>query len=313
MIILLCFINFFTSFFLLYFTYPIFLKFLLDRPNERSSHIKPTPRGGGLIFVFISIISLFLVGNLRPFLLLPLVFIGLIDDKFQISSFTRFIFQLVTSFLLIYFCKNFYILEDIGNLNLIIIISFLTIFGTSIINFSNFVDGLDGLLAGTMCVIFVSLAIFVDFRYLLVSTSLLGFLLWNWSPAKIFMGDGGSTFLGALFFSALLNSNNLNNFIAILIISSPIMLDPLICVIRRFVNKQPIFKSHKLHLYQRLNQSGWSHKKISSLYVLSSLLLLLSYITGGLIFIIISFVLMMILAIWLDKKIAVPFSGELLI
>ena len=292
MIILLCFINFFISFLLLYLSYPIFLKFLLDRPNERSSHIKPTPSGGGLIFGSISIISLFLVGNLRPLLLLPLVFIGLVDDKFQISSFTRFIFQVTTSFLLVYFCKNFYIFENIGNLNLIIVILFLTFFGTSIINFSNFVDGLDGLLAGTMCVIFVSLAILVDFRYLLVSTSLLGFLLWNWSPAKIFMGDGGSTFLGALFFSALLNSNNLSNFLVILLISSPIMLDPLICVVRRLVNKQPIFKSHKLHLYQRLNQSGWSHKKIASIYTLSSFLLLISYLVGGFILICISFFLL---------------------
>ena len=70
------------------------------------------------------------------------------------------------------------------------------------------------------------------------------------------MGDTGSTYLGALLFGIIVNSNTIVNSISVLVVAFPILSDAFICVIRRFLSGQNIFKAHKLHLYQRLNQAA---------------------------------------------------------
>ena len=178
----------------------------------------------------------------------------------------------------------------------------------AIINFTNFIDGIDGLLASNISVTFFCMSILLDMHYLIICGSLIGFLIWNWSPAKIFMGDSGSTFLGGMLFFGILSCRELDQAIGILLTSSPILIDPFICVIRRFMNKQEIFLPHKQHFYQRLNQAGWTHNKVSILYFSCSLLISLCYLLYGLKISIFSFMVCFSYCFWLNYKIAVPFK-----
>ena len=125
---------------------------------------------------------------------------------------------------------------------------------TAIINFINFMDGIDGLVAGNFLVIIFFIGIISNFNItlLVLIGSLLSFCIWNWSPAKIFMGDVGSTFLGAIYCGLILQMETWHQSINVLMFSSPLILDSVTCIFTRIRNKQNIFKAHKLHLYQRL-------------------------------------------------------------
>ena len=116
------------------------------------------------------------------------------------------------------------------------------------------------------------------------------------------MGDVGSTFLGAVLSGLLLMESEWKGFFGILIISSPLLLDSFVCVIRRLIDKQNIFQAHKLHLYQRLHQSGLKHSQVSTIYILATAILGLGYISNNLNFLIILFFSVVFLGIWLDKK-----------
>ena len=171
-------------------------------------------------------------------------------------------------------------------------------------------DGIDGLVAGCMTVAFVS-AFFMGEIYLIgFIGGLIAFLLWNWSPAKLFMGDIGSTSLGALLIFIILNLDSSEKIIALIMITSPILLDAFTCLVRRFSSSQNIFRAHSLHLYQRLNKAGLSHSSfISILFITSSVLISFSYFYGGLFYVFISTGLVLLLGIWLDKFIATSFDG----
>lgn len=289
-------------------TYPLFKKHILDKPNNRTSHKSITPRGGGIIFVVISVFTCIFFDFFAPLIAFPLAIVGLIDDKFGLNKRIRFFVQIITTIFIIIYSFSIWNITDLSNLLLIGIALFLLLLGTSIINFSNFVDGIDGILIGNMIIIFLSLSLLFDDRYLLISGALLGFLKWNWYPAKIFMGDVGSTFLGAILFFAIISTSSLDKSLAILIISAPILIDPLTCVIRRLLNSEPIFQAHKKHLYQRLNQAGWNHGNISLIYSLSSLILLISFLCGGINLSIAALLVIIGIAIWLDNKVAIPFK-----
>ena len=106
-------------------------------------------------------------------------------------------------------------------------------------------------------------------------------LLFELETIKIFMGDVGSNFLGGVLVWSILNAESIKNSTELLLIASPILLDPLICLIRRLINKQNIFKAHSLHLYQRLNKGGLDHSQISIIYILASLCISISIFIGG--------------------------------
>ena len=138
--------------------------------------------------------------------------------------------------------------------------------------------------------------------------AILGFLFWNWSPSRIFMGDSGSTFLGAIFISLIYNSNSFENALGLLLVATPILLDALFCLLRRFLNGQNIFKPHKRHLYQRLNQKGLSHSKVSSLYILGCIIISATFLIFGLKAAIIAVIFEIFVGYFLDKKVAVSFN-----
>ena len=101
---------------------------------------------------------------------------------------------------------------------------------TGIINFVNFMDGVDGIVAGCMIILISYSSLYIDINLLFIAFSLIAFLIWNWSPAKLFMGDTGSLFLGGLFVSILSKASSWELLMSLFIIATPLILDPLLCL-----------------------------------------------------------------------------------
>ena len=268
----------------------------LDLPNLRSSHSKPTPRGGGISFVIVgSLMHLLIyegIGRWIPLICVPLALVGLRDDYSSLPAGLRYLIQVCTAGVLVVMAKpHFTGLEFIP----------LVIMVTAIINFTNFMDGIDGLLAGCGIILMASTSSWG------ISGAVFGFLLWNWNPARIFMGDVGSTFIGSVFVGLALQETTQLKLIHILLIGFPLFADSGICLLRRMAHRQEIFKPHRLHLYQRLNKSGWSHKKVALLYILSTILLYISYKAWGPLMLFNSILLVFFMGIYLDQKVAASF------
>ena len=138
--------------------------------------------------------------------------------------------------------------------------------------------------------------------------SLLAFTLFNWSPASVFMGDSGSTFLGGLFVCLLLQQNTFYDSFSLLLLTTPLLADSFFCLVRRLFARQSIFTPHRLHLYQRLHQAGWSHSKVSTLYILTVLMLSLcrTFLPFSSLLVTVAFVLF--LGFFLDQYVAESFT-----
>lgn len=296
---------------------------LLDQPSARSSHHIPTPRGGGIVFVsaaFFSSLLVFLGGqyntaSILPILIAPLALIGLLDDRFNVPPFIRYLIQLLTAILLVHvsaIAQSLRLSLVLGDFLVFPILLLLAIGVTAIVNFANFMDGLDGLVAGCMIVALITASIYLELYFSLplwiLIGSLLGFLLWNWSPAKVFMGDVGSTFLGAVFAGLVLQASSWLDALGIILVSAPLLADAGICVPRRWLAGQRIFQAHRLHLFQRLHQAGWPHSQVSIVYTSATAILAVSLLWGGLPWVITFAAIELMIGIWLDRQVAVPFS-----
>jgi Fuc2NAc and GlcNAc transferase len=307
-----------TSWGLLYVLIPSLSHRLVDQPNHRSSHTQPTPRGGGVAFVmissFASILALFFLSGsasasstlvVAPLLALPLALVGLCDDRHNLPATWRFGVQLATAFIVILASPLVTLTLDLLPLLLLLLFAV-----TAVINFTNFMDGLDGLVAGCIAVAMASAAIQLAAPWPIWSLvgSLFGFLLWNWSPAKVFMGDVGSTFLGAVFAALVLQGTTWAEVLALLLVATPLLADAGLCVTRRLMAGQRLFQAHRLHLFQRLHQAGWSHARVSSLYIVSTAVLSIAFLLGGLPCVSTLAGLEVLLGICLDNKVAVPFA-----
>lgn len=260
-----------------------FSHILQDIPNDRSSHTQPTPRGGGLGFIIAFALTSLISNYQNPtnitwwwLILTPLVIVGIADDRYNLSAKIRYPVQLLTATTATLTLQPFPQpwLTPLGTLSHPIAI-LLTIIGfTAIINFYNFLDGLDGLVASTTAIQLAFLAIYTQQPILwLLVTAILGFLYYNWSPAKIFMGDAGSTFLGAIIALSLLQAHLTPSYSwTALSITTPLLFDAIYTITRRLLNKENIFQAHRSHIYQRLQQTGLAHSTIALLYPLLTIL-----------------------------------------
>lgn len=281
---------------------PLLSRRLLDQPNARSSHQLPTPRGGGVTFVLVGSIAVALLGSWLPLLCLPLALVGFLDDRHNLPAALRYGVQVATVLVLLLISP--WHLPSIGLLPWLLLL----IAGTAVINFTNFMDGLDGLVAGCMAVVFVVAALTGMPALWPLVGALLGFLLWNWSPAKVFMGDVGSTFLGAVFAGVVLQQASFQAALGLLLVGTPLLADACLCVPRRLLARQQVFHAHRLHLFQRLHQAGWSHARVSSLYIGATAVLALALLWGGLPWLITLAAFELLLGIWLDQRVAIPFA-----
>tara|TARA_A100001388_G_C28761388_1_gene498033 strand:- start:75 stop:1013 length:939 start_codon:yes stop_codon:yes gene_type:complete len=296
---------------LIFLIYPFLKRYFLDYPVPRSSHSIPTPKGGGIVFALIGIISSLFFKNNLIIICLPLAIIGLFDDKYNLQRRIRFLAQFIISILILKESSLFLVVVNLfnGSNLLIILFAIIAILGIiAFINFTNFLDGLDGLLCGCMIIAFSVQSYFISPSLLPLIGALIAFLPWNWSPAKLFMGDSGSLFLGATFIAYALNAYTLEHFFGLILIVTPLWSDAFFCVIRRFINKQNIFTPHKLHLFQRLNQSGLSHTKVSSIYIFATVFISVVLVSLNTFYALVASLLVIGIGIYLDKFVAVKFS-----
>ncbi len=265
---------------------------LLDIPNERSSHSEPTPRGGGLLIVLVTLAGLWLGVPLLPINLplLPLLafsfgalLIAMIswrDDIRPLSMGVRFGAHVLGACLVIAFVGPIRVVElplfDSLNLGwLSLPLTFLWLVGLT--NAYNFMDGIDGL-AGSQAVL-AGLGWFVlgtlighpmvGLVGILLAGSSLGFLGHNWPPARIFMGDVGSAFLGfslasLVVFGALFD---LRLPVAGILLVWPFVFDTGFTILRRLLRGENVLAAHRSHLYQRLILAGWNHRAVTLLYL----------------------------------------------
>jgi len=251
-------------------------KSLVAEVNERSLHTTPMPHGGGIAIVFTwlsGITYLFFTNVIETPLYLALIFglilsiVSYIDDLIDLSPKIRLLTQAVIAFLGLFTLGGFEQLNffyfTIENQFMTNIFAFLMIIW--FINLYNFLDGIDGY-AGSEAV-FLSLAAFIFFggaHFLVLAVSVLGFLVWNWHRAKIFMGDVSSTLLGynVAIFTIYYGNQESSNFWVWIILFSLFWFDATLTLFRRYKNSEKVSQAHKKHAYQRLHQSGWSHSDI---------------------------------------------------
>ena len=257
---------------------------LIDVPNQRSSHTQPTPRGGGIAFVAAFLLTAALATVLvheKPddvpslleasiLVLMPLWAVGTIDDALGLSVRFRYLVQLFAAGLAVFLLGSFSGLDavavQLGAPWLSAVLSVIAI--TALINFYNFMDGLDGLVGGCCAVQLVFFALYLHQpSWWLLVAALIAFLSWNWPPAKIFMGDSGSTVLGGAVALALLRAPDPKSMWWAGAVTAPLLGDAVFTLMRRLLRRENIFEAHKSHIYQRLNQAGWSHRRVASSYV----------------------------------------------
>jgi len=268
---------FFLSFLFTYFVRNYALKKeLVAHVNERSSHTIPTPHGGGIAIAttwFVGISYLYFSHMIDPQLYKALMvgvlisIVSYFDDLYELSAKFRLLVQTVVAISGLYFLGGF---EELNLFFFGVDTPFLTnIFAFFLIvwfiNLYNFLDGIDGY-AGSEA-IFLALGgyfLFGGAHFLVLAFSVLGFLVWNWHKAKIFMGDVGSTLLGytvAVFTIYYANEASQNFWIWISLFGV-FWFDATLTLLRRYKNKEHLSTPHKKHAYQRLTQSGLSHSKV---------------------------------------------------
>ncbi|MFD0957893.1 glycosyltransferase family 4 protein [Paenibacillus chungangensis] len=266
----------------------------IDKPNHRKVHTRVMPRLGGLA-IYIAFVGAFLIlqpfipeGLLRPWdidminaLLVGgtiIIILGALDDRFELSAKVKFLGQLLAACVVVFgfdihinlvnvpFGETMQpIAEWIG-----IPLTLLWIVGVT--NAINLIDGLDGLAAGVSGIAIATIAVMAAFMgyqpVILLSTLLLGgiigFLVFNFHPAKIFMGDSGSLFLGfSLATLSMLGFKQVTivSFVTPLLIIGVPLSDTFFAIVRRWVNKKPLFAPDKEHLHHRLQDLGFSHRR----------------------------------------------------
>jgi len=261
----------------------------MDIPNERSSHITPTPRGGGIAFVATSLIGFLLLllnDDLNGAELLALCCAGSIvaiaghlDDRQKISGATvRLVLHAISAVILIIgvgIPSELALFDQTVNTG--IIGSILgVVYLVWLLNLFNFMDGTDGIAASEA--IFVVLAgAFLSYHVLsdanhsaaaiTLAASTFGFILYNWSPAKIFMGDVGSGFLGIVIGGlSLIAANQDRELLWVwIILLAAFVSDATVTLIRRLLRKQKPHVAHRSHAYQHLAIGLNSHAKVALL------------------------------------------------
>ena len=249
---------------------------LVAKITERSSHTVPTPHGGGIAIAitwFIGLSYLFFKNSIDSSLYYTLMVgviisvVSYLDDLFELSAKVRLIAQTLVALLGLYFLGGLEKIDlfffTINNQIITNIFAFFMIIW--FINLYNFLDGIDGY-AGSEA-IFLGLSGFLLFGgeyFLVLIAAVLGFLVWNWHKAKIFMGDVGSTLLGynMAIFTIYYTNQEATNFWIWIVLFGLFWFDATLTLFRRNKNKEKLSQPHKKHAYQRLHQSGWKHDKV---------------------------------------------------
>ena len=244
---------------------------VLDIPNDRSLHTQPTPRTGGLAILAGASAGMvtawhegYVIADTTTFTAISiLALVALVDDRHNLGAGLRLLVQTVAVAALLYFNR----LPDMPVMLLPVALLFLV----WMINLYNFMDGMDGFAAGMAGIGFGTYSFLawqaghleLALGCAVIAAAAAGFLLLNFPPARLFMGDSGSTVLGLLAGIVILQAHFegiLPLWLGILVFS-PFIVDASITLTARVLRGDRFWMSHKTHYYQRVVQLGWGHRR----------------------------------------------------
>lgn len=258
---------------------------IYDIPNERSSHVIPTPRGGGaaiLLSCFFSLAILSVMsGSIPIFFQVAILlggcvaFVSWLDDHGHVSVKVRLFFHCLAAALAIYWLDS-----SLGDLELFDNFSSQIFWGgvsmlfiVWMLNLFNFMDGIDGIasieaITSVAGVLVVTILCFDYFNYeflIVLLSAVIGFLYWNFPKSKIFMGDVGSAFLGYILAISALYSISMSPdlFWIWMIMLAVFVIDATGTLIVRLFKGEKIYLPHKSHIYQKLARRYESHVPVS--------------------------------------------------
>ncbi|WP_454864993.1 MraY family glycosyltransferase [Pseudomonas rhizophila] len=277
-------------------------KSLMDVPNERSSHKVATPRGGGLAIVVSFLLSLPVLESLS---LMPapalysllgsgglVAVIGFADDHGHIAARWRLLGHFVAALWALYWLNGlppvilFGITVDMGWFGTILALIYLV----WMLNLYNFMDGIDGIASVEaitvclgMCVVYWAIGnLDLVAAPLMLSVAVAGFFFWNFPPAKIFMGDVGSGFLGMIFGGLAIQASWSDPKLmwSWIILLGVFIVDSTWTLLSRLINGKKIYEAHCTHGYQHASKISGSHLKVTLCVMLINLLWLLPISIG---------------------------------
>ena len=272
---------------------------ILDQPNHRSSHTHPTPRGGGLALVPVLALAWIVIAilGMAPLATLAVVAVALAlaflcwrDDRGGLPVLQRFGAQLAAILVGLFFVHGAgHIFQ--GLLPPVLDYALTALIWLWFVNLYNFMDGIDGITGGQTAAIGFGVAL-VGFLSLdpnggtlplglSLGAVSLGFLAWNWAPAKLFLGDVGSIPLGYLTGWLLLGMAGEGRWAPALILPLYYLVDATFTLLRRAARFERIWHAHREHFYQRAVQSGLGHGAVV-LRILGANLVLIALAVLGL-------------------------------
>jgi len=245
---------------------------ILDIPNQRSLHTRPTPRTGGIAILSGSAAALLVAWFIHGVLIagLPLLLaitllavVALIDDRHTLGAGPRLLIQIGAVSLLL-------LTQEVPSPGTLALVT-AGLFLVWMINLYNFMDGMDGFAGGMAVTGFGTFALLawqsgspdLALGCAVIVAAAGGFLLLNFPPARLFMGDSGSTVLGLLAGVVILTAHReaiLPVWLGILVFS-PFIIDASVTISRRLLRGEKFWQAHKSHYYQRLVESGWGHRR----------------------------------------------------
>lgn len=241
-------------------------------PNERSNHRVPTPTGGGIAMVF-SIVSFLMVSGAPGNMLWAVVLLAVIsflDDRYDMLPSWRFGFQILAVALAVSEMQGQVFQGLLPPLLDKIATGFIWLW---MINLTNFMDGIDGItgmetiaIVLGLCLLGIAVPDYAD-TYLpreagIIAAACAGFLIFNWHPAKLFMGDVGSIPLGLLLGSLLLRTAEAGWWIPALILPAYYLADATLTLLGRLHRREKIWEAHSQHAYQKAVRFGRAHDAV---------------------------------------------------
>jgi Fuc2NAc and GlcNAc transferase len=272
---------------------------IVDRPNSRSSHSTPTPRGGGLSMVAVTtcgVAILYAAGMLSLPMTAVLVLgglsiaaVGFWDDVRSVPIAVRMIVHVGAAALAVYCLGNSSairvgdVLVDLGAAGPVLRVLAIV----WILNLFNFMDGIDGIAASeAVFILFGAAGLSLLLAQctptqvapaLIAGAACLGFLRWNWPPAAIFMGDVGSGYLGYAIAVIAIDSSQTSavNIYAWIILEGVFLVDATLTLCRRLIRRERIYQAHRTHAYQWLARRWGSHSSVTIAVIIINLVWLL--------------------------------------
>jgi UDP-N-acetylmuramyl pentapeptide phosphotransferase/UDP-N-acetylglucosamine-1-phosphate transferase len=253
---------------------------LLDVPNARSSHEIPTPRLGGLAVIAGVWAAAPLAGGSFLFLTTATLagVVGLLDDFVDLKFWMKAAGQATVAFVLLFLAPP-PICEAAGPFWPITLL-FGVAWIVAVVNAYNFMDGLDGIAGGTAILNALFLAALVGATagrgLAALAAAVGGFMLWNVSPARIFLGDSGSHFVGFFLGAVALYTEPVGRaggaygpylaFVVAAAVFAPFLFDTAFTLVRRAKARKNVFAAHREHIYQRITPDPAKHRQVSNVY-----------------------------------------------